>query len=1416
MNRSDNFNRSDRFLNGDTPSDGGSAWVAGTSTQIQSNAVDNTDYAVLQSSVSDVDIIATLVNGAFFGNASLIARSSDSSNYWYAQFSPNNTWSIHKVVAGSDTQVASASASGTGNGIGYTVRFHAKADQLQIYYSNGGSETLAVDTGTGQTFNQSATKHGIGGPSTYYNSTWDNFSIVDLTALVAGSLSSTAYSGTSASFTCAGISGGVAPYSSQLYRSVHAANSYSAIGSPVSGSSPTFTDSGIIATQAYDWKVVTTDSASATVTSNVVTLSQSPINLTATASSTSVTLNWTQSFNSPTQNKIYRGTSSGSETLIGTISATTTYSDTGLTPGTTYSYKISSVSGAEGPLSQEASVLVGPPLTPSGLLAKAIDYSRIGLVWQLNSNDDTSLLIERSTDSGATWKTLITLGACEYLYVDSSCYDGTTYTYRITASNSYGSSSPSSTASATTNSLAGGLVANGGGPAPTGLTAIATSATTVNLTWNYSPNGDYVVERADNNGILYVPVLAPINGTPVTDVGLAPNTIYHYRIRAGSGPQSIPTPYCAAVSVTTPARAAGLPIEPSNLSLSEAATQVVVTWTENDSSHPQYEVWRADFSAFNFSLVATTTAGATTYTDTGLSPEHSYAYRVRAKNGTGFSDYALASDPVFKPVYGAVAIVCTASPGGGGRTLEIGPGKTYTTIAASPLGQGTLQPGDTVKIYCNSSTLGVVDYAEAVLLLNRGTPSSPITILGIADGGTGKLPIISAASAVATATLNGRSALWGAGVFVIGRGGAQSSGYKPGHIIVKNLEMQDCYTGNSYTTSGGSFSWGNTSAGIYINVGNDITIQNCIVQNNGNGIFAATQNTFDRHVTDLLISSNSIFGNSGTATPLSHNSYIEAVRVTYEYNSYGVTRTSSIGIGLKDRSSFAVLRYNKIQGGSHQIQLSDADNHHALARCLSDYTPVYGNEVFTPPGNASTPIWVGGDLNDPTTERYGFYVYHNTFVVRSDSTAVAKIDLFTEATMGTPGDLRNNVLVCIPDTQNGTGPSFGLLESRYSSNSTDAIAAFGENWVSPGYALTTASPGTFTGITTGTGYLVGSTVDPGFVNLYGHDYHPAVGFHGSGLASRLPARIVANYPVTKQYSDPQSSIIRANSTDLGAYQAITGSLAISPSTVEKGNAASITITGTGTSFGGAAFAVKDANGNAVSLTTNSSSSATAGSIGLTPLTTGIYTVTDTIDGCSAVLIVQDTTPPAAPTGLGVTPGIGSNALSWNANSEADLASYGIYRGGIRIATVSAPTHSYTDYLLTSGQSYTYTITATDITGNESAHSSSQSGSPLYPPSAAPLTATNVPSVSWSSVSVDNGPAKYKVERSGDSGSTWTLLSSAQTATTYNDAALPTGQYEYRITTLDAVGNATQVPPIVIYTGTTGNSEHKRVLIGLDL
>lgn len=84
----------------------------------------------------------------------------------------------------------------------------------------------------------------------------------------------------------------------------------------------------------------------------------------------------------------------------------------------------------------------------------------------------------------------------------------------------------------------------------------------------------------------------------------------------------------------------------------------------------------------------------------------------------------------------------------------------------------------------------------------------------------------------------------------------------------------------------------------------------------------------------------------------------------------------------------------------------------------------------------------------------------------------------------------------------------------------------------------------------------------------------------------------------------------------------------------------------------------------------------------------------------------------------------SAVLTWNANTETDLAGYRIYRGfGTATPTLLASVGRVTTYTDTTvpniSQDVTYNLTAFDTSGNESAHSVSVTKAVDVSPPAAP-------------------------------------------------------------------------------------------------
>ncbi|MDI6751561.1 MAG: PQQ-binding-like beta-propeller repeat protein [bacterium] len=169
--------------------------------------------------------------------------------------------------------------------------------------------------------------------------------------------------------------------------------------------------------------------------------------------------------------------------------------------------------------------------------------------------------------------------------------------------------------------------------APSGLSAIAVSSSTINLSWTDNSSNEiwFVIERGAS-----ITTLAYIGTTTLatyTNTGLASNTTYYYRVMAYNNYGT--SAYSNIASGTTWALP---PIAPSNLTAT-ATTDATITlsWTDNSINETGFVIERGT-DGLTFASVGTTTLA--THTDTGLLASTTYYYRVAAFNNFGTSAYS--------------------------------------------------------------------------------------------------------------------------------------------------------------------------------------------------------------------------------------------------------------------------------------------------------------------------------------------------------------------------------------------------------------------------------------------------------------------------------------------------------------------------------------------------------------------------------------------------------------------------------------------------------------------------------------------------------------------------------------------------------------------------------------------------------
>ena len=252
-----------------------------------------------------------------------------------------------------------------------------------------------------------------------------------------------------------------------------------------------------------------------------------PAALQAAAGNAQVGLSWSAT-SGATSYHVKRATTSGGPYTQAAAPTATSFTDTGLTNGTTYFYVVSALnSEGEGANSAETSAKpeapTQAPSAPSGVMASA-GNAQVALIWGASSGA-TSYNVKRGTTTGGPYSKVSSPTASNF--TDTGLTNGTTYFYVVSAVNSVGESGNSAQASATPAAPAQPQPP----AAPTALQATAGNAQ-VALSWIASSGAtSYHVKRGTATGGPYTQIAAPAAAN-FTDTGLTNGTTYFYVVSA--------------------------------------------------------------------------------------------------------------------------------------------------------------------------------------------------------------------------------------------------------------------------------------------------------------------------------------------------------------------------------------------------------------------------------------------------------------------------------------------------------------------------------------------------------------------------------------------------------------------------------------------------------------------------------------------------------------------------------------------------------------------------------------------------------------------------------------------------------------------------------------------------------------------
>jgi titin len=464
------------------------------------------------------------------------------------------------------------------------------------------------------------------------------------------------------------------------------------------------------------------------IASSPPTVPSAPLNITVSAGAGYVRLTWAPPDSDGnmaiTNYSVYRGPSSGGETLFVTIGNVLTYVNNGLANGQIYWYQVSAVNGVgEGARSGEVSAMPETvPTAPRDLQAVALNLG-VDLSWTVPQYAGPGTLIYHLfRDASPIWNGMV------LNYHDSAVSKGLTYSYWVAASNAIGWGENCTAVQATPF----------GPPSDPGdLTSIPGNGF-IDLLWAsplYIGPGILTYHLFRDGAEIWYGTAASHRDIPLTKGAVHSYTVSASNV-AGWGPNS-----SAVVSA-----ALGVPDAPIGLSVTEGDGWVDLNWTAPDYVGPGiliYHLFRDGSEVWS--------GRATGYTDTSVVNDITYSYNVTASNSIGWGDSTpnLQATPQLGDTVPARPQGLAATPGELSVDLNwtapsyLGPGTiSYrlfrdgseiwsgiaTTYRDSPLTKG-VQHSYMVAAH---NVLGWGPNCSAVLATPFGVPDAPWGLMAIA------------------------------------------------------------------------------------------------------------------------------------------------------------------------------------------------------------------------------------------------------------------------------------------------------------------------------------------------------------------------------------------------------------------------------------------------------------------------------------------------------------------------------------------------------------------------------------------------------------------------------------------------------------------------------------------------------------
>lgn len=325
--------------------------------------------------------------------------------------------------------------------------------------------------------------------------------------------------------------------------------------------------------------------------------------------------------------------------------------------GGKYRYRLAAKSGSGyAGYSSISETTSGLP-SPTKLSLTIVNTGRIDLSWTNGAGNEASLQVLRKLTDGS-YSTIATLASSTPSYSDAvTVTAGAIYTYRV---RSYESAANYSTAAEA--SISATLPA-----APTSLLANAVSTSALALNWTDHSNNEsgFRIERMTDTGTFTEIDTAAQNAATYTDTTAFAGITYVYRVRSYNALGN--SSYSNEVTID-----AWDSIAPATLTVSPvSAARLDLAWSYTGTSSYNTIIERKTGTGGTWTAIHTTAQGTLKYSDTGLSPNTRYFYRVRKSLGTGASGISYPNNEIGTGAYTYLGSLSLSGSAASGNTIYL-------------------------------------------------------------------------------------------------------------------------------------------------------------------------------------------------------------------------------------------------------------------------------------------------------------------------------------------------------------------------------------------------------------------------------------------------------------------------------------------------------------------------------------------------------------------------------------------------------------------------------------------------------------------------------------------------------------------------------------------------------------------------